>query len=355
MIQIVRSSENLAELTSDWNRLAERFRNPLLRAEWFAACAATLCPSSELRVVVNRTGDQVTAIAPLVAVKNGGRETLELLGSSLLYEPSGLLYRDRPALSELLGGIRQLKRPLLLQRLGAGCAEIRELEATCRGRSFFVVREAPGSPWIPICSSFDRFEAQLPARRRSDLQRARRRAAEFGNARFEVLAPGASQIDELLPQMMAVEASGWKGASGGAMLRNEAVRCFFSLYARSAAALGLLRVAFLRINRVPAAFQLMVEWGSRLWVLKIGYDESWARCSPGILLMHESIRYAFDRGLEVFEFLGTDEPWIRLWTGCVHRYVSARLYPFSMRALVEMGSDLSRSMIRRVAADKGAQ
>ncbi len=48
-----------------------------------------------------------------------------------------------------------------------------------------------------------------------------------------------------------------------------------------------LRIAFLRIAGRPVAMQIAVERAQRLWLLKIGYDEEYARCSPGQLLMLE--------------------------------------------------------------------
>jgi hypothetical protein len=61
------------------------------------------------------------------------------------------------------------------------------------------------------------------------------------------------------------------------------------------------------------AAQLSVEYADRLWVLKIGYDERWSRCSPGWQLLAETMRDAFDRRLRSYEFLGSDEPWLHGW------------------------------------------
>ena len=59
--------------------------------------------------------------------------------------------------------------------------------------------------------------------------------------------------------------------------------------------------------------QLAVECGERFWLLKIGYDEEFARCSPGVLLMLHTVRYAATRGLKSYELLGRVEPWTRVW------------------------------------------
>ena len=63
-----------------------------------------------------------------------------------------------------------------------------------------------------------------------------------------------------------------------------------------------------------AAAQIAIERGTRFDLLRAGYDERFARCSPGMLLTVESIRYAVRRGLRSYEFNGDAEPWTKVWT-----------------------------------------
>ncbi len=62
---------------------------------------------------------------------------------------------------------------------------------------------------------------------------------------------------------------------------------------------------FLRIGDATVVARLAVEYSGRLWELKIAYDERFAKCSPGILLTHKTLRYACERGLTGHKFLGT--------------------------------------------------
>ena len=64
--------------------------------------------------------------------------------------------------------------------------------------------------------------------------------------------------------------------------------------------------------------------------------------------MHEVIHGAFDKKLEAFELLGTDEPWLHLWTGEIHQYVGIHLYPLSIRGLMNLGSESSGFILRRL-------
>jgi CelD/BcsL family acetyltransferase involved in cellulose biosynthesis len=76
--------------------------------------------------------------------------------------------------------------------------------------------------------------------------------------------------------------------------------------------------------------QLFAECGNRLWLLKMGYDPSFARCSPGQLLLVESVRHAAANGLSTYEFLGVEEPWLRPWGARIRPCLTLRAYPTSM-------------------------
>jgi proline dehydrogenase len=81
--------------------------------------------------------------------------------------------------------------------------------------------------------------------------------------------------------------------------------------------------------------QLAVEWSGRYWLYKIGYDEKYARCSPGTLLMLHVLRDAAARGLTGFELMGDAEAWIAdLWTREAHECVRVRIYPYTAAGFV---------------------
>ncbi len=83
--------------------------------------------------------------------------------------------------------------------------------------------------------------------------------------------------------------------------------------------------------------------------MKIGYREEFARCSPGMLLMAETIRYAASRGLASYQFLGNAESWTRIWTHDESQSVTIRAYPFRARGVGALAADACRAMFRRFA------
>ena len=168
----------------------------------------------------------------------------------------------------------------------------------------------------------------------------------MGPLSFEMVSPTSSELELLLEEAFRVEASGWKGRSGSALARDVARGLFFSRYAAAACQKGILRLGFLRIGGRAVAMQLGVECNGRFWGLKCGYDEAYARCSPGTLLILETVRYAAERGLRSFEFLN-DLRWIQMWTQLVRPCISLQAYPPSLRGMAILAGDISRASWRR--------
>src|SRR2546428_512675 len=126
-----------------------------------------------------------------------------------------------------------------------------------------------------------------------------------------------------------------------------AVKHVYGRYAVAACRAGVLRLCFLRVGDRVAAVQFAIESDERFSLLKIGYDEAFARCSPGMLLMEETIRDAAKRGLRSYEFLGTAEPWTRVWTGRVRPCVSGRAYPLRRWGLAALTADVAQTGWRK--------
>jgi CelD/BcsL family acetyltransferase involved in cellulose biosynthesis len=198
-------------------------------------------------------------------------------------------------------------------------------------------------------------ERKFNSGRRSDLRRARRRAQELGEVAFELLSPGPAEVDALLDEAIAVEAAGWKGRAGTAMATDDAEGAFFRHWALLAAQDGTLRVALMRIDGRPVAMQLAAETGGRLWLFKIGYDESVNRCSPGNLLMLEVVRACAERELTSVEFLGRREGWTQLWSTVERPCVGVAAYPFSLASVPVLAVDvLARYRAKRQEARAAA-
>jgi|HubBroStandDraft_1064217.scaffolds.fasta_scaffold00358_23 CelD/BcsL family acetyltransferase involved in cellulose biosynthesis len=345
-VQAIRTVADLDCIESDWERLAAD-RNPVLDFAYARAWAAGLDDNQRLSVLVAGV-PECLAIAPLV-VNRGGAGWLTLLAAEM-YEIMDFLHADESAVYKLARAIARTGRPLDLKRIPANSPAVAAIEAAYRGRGVVRRRPAGGSPWIPLDESWNEPEMRLEAGRRSDLRRARRQAEKMGALETAIVSPTRAQLPQLLEEAFQVEAAGWKGARGTALAADPVRGAFFRRYAEQASDKGILRMCMLRIGGRPAAVQIAIESGSRFDLLRAGYDERFSRCSPGMLLTAESIRYAAHRGLRAYEFNGNVEPWTQVWTQHEHACCSLRAYPFSSRgawALFADGRQVALRELRR--------
>jgi CelD/BcsL family acetyltransferase involved in cellulose biosynthesis len=340
-------TDELATFESEWpaGRISV---SPMTSYGWTLAAAVSLAEEQSPRLIVASRDGIPQAIAPLARVRGWGLERWEMLGLTRLNEPADLIYTDQDALAALVNRIVRLRRPLFLGRLPADSPTIREFQRACRGKAILCVRPQAACPFITLDQSWSEPESHLSSRRRSDYRRALRRAEKEGEVRAQIVSPRPEEVDSLLDVAFEIEARSWKGVAGTALVHDRLRGGFLRDFARRASVAGTLRIALLQIGDVAAAMQVAVEEGGRWWLLKIGFDPALAACSPGVLLLAETLRHAVRGGLEYYEFLGTVEPWTRVWTEQSRPCVSVRVYPFGFGGMTALAGDAARAMVRRL-------
>ena len=339
---------SLTELRDSWDQLGVGSGSPMHHYAWASACADLFATPSDLRVVVVGTAQQPAAIAPLVQ-RRRGFPRLELLGVAELSEPMDLVYRAPAAATALAETLAGLGLAVFLQRVPADSLTVSAMKQAWRGRGLVVCRPELGCPSLQLGPRWAEPEPPIAAGRRSDLRRARRRAEKSGPVSCQIASPTPTELDPLLADVLRVEAAGWKGRRGTALAGDPVRGGFYRRYATAACRTGILRLCFLRVGERIAAVQFAIESDERFWLLKVGYDEAFARCSPGMLLIAETVRDAAKRGLRSYEFLGTQEPWIRVWTDQVRPCVAIRAYPAQRRGMTALAADIVEAGVRKIA------
>ncbi len=344
--------DSLRELRSDWQALADVARSPLLDHAWFDACAKYLHANDTLHVLVQYdASDTVTAIAPLVRIERERRSWLEFLGSAQLYEPSGMLYRDPATLPALYKAVSGTRWPVQLRRLSAD-PDHRSLAPQRRWQSGLWMRAmtAPTAV-LDLQDGWDAFYATLSSRRRYDHRRAQKRAANFGTVQFQAYQPTVDEVSGLLERAFAIEDRSWKGKQGSSVLKRPQLESFFRGYSSAAAAEDTLRVFFLVVDEVAISMALCVEKYDALWFLKIGYDDTYAKCSPGILQLMYIIEHCCNNGTSRIEHLGSFEPWLAAWTSRVRAHATFVHYPQNLTGATLLLNDAVRVLRSRLTSD----
>ncbi|MGE0408053.1 MAG: GNAT family N-acetyltransferase [Amphiplicatus sp.] len=336
------------EISPLWGAPRPQRPTPMLHEAWIRACARALNPDGAFEIIAAERACAVferrRAVFPC----------LFLLGAEELWEPADVLYEDERGAARLAAAVVKRGLPARFGHFPADSAFVVALKEICRGKAFLLADPVAGSPCLTLHEGWREPESQFNSRRKSDFRRMRRKAEAMGAVTMEFLSPNAEEAGALIEEAIAVEAGGWKAKAGSALLFDAKALAFFRLYARLAGEAGLLRLSFLRIDGKAAAAQIAVEYENALWLLKIGYDDAYKDCSPGNLLLLETVRRAAKQGLLAVEFLGKSAPWTALWTKQERANIRLRVYPFNAPGAAAFVFDAGAAGYRRIRAKFGS-
>jgi CelD/BcsL family acetyltransferase involved in cellulose biosynthesis len=328
-------------LSAVWDAVSGVAASPMQHFIWARACAEVFGECYALQVLTVGPAHRPVAIAPVVQ-RQGSPPRLEILGVNELHEPTDLCYDDAASLDALAEAMAGLRVPIVLKRLPAESPAIAAVQRAFKGRGMVFRLATNSCPYIDLDDTWKQPETKFNSGRRSDFRRMQRNAEKHGAVTYEILTPTRDRLDALIDEAFRVEAASWKGEEGTALVHDPLRGAFFRRYAAAACEQGILRLCFMRIGGCAAAMQLAVECGGRFWLLKIGYDESFARCSPGMLLMLHTVRDAASRRLRSYEFLGATTPWTAIWTDRERPCVTLVAYPIGVRGLAALAADAAR-------------
>jgi CelD/BcsL family acetyltransferase involved in cellulose biosynthesis len=344
-LEVITTIDGLNALASVWDGLGTCLDSPIGRFSWTAASVEHLAAGARLSIAVLRRNGDPVAIAPLVIVHGVAQH----IGVDAHQEPCDFSYADAESLESLCRELAHAGMSLALPRLPADAPTVAALERAYGTGAQVLVRSRPSCPVIELPGGGGA-DSVLSSSLRSDLRRAARKAGEFGELSFQMHAPSTKgEVAPLWDVAARVEAAGWKGRRGSALLMNDRIGPFLRDYATRAASAGILRILLLEIGADDAAMMIALQAGGRFWILKIGYDERFADCSPGQLVMQEGLRHATRSGLSSYEFLGTDEPWTRRWTKITRPTVGLYIYPHTIRGRGLLARDGLEFLWRKAA------
>ena len=133
----------------------------------------------------------------------------------------------------------------------------------------------------------------MSAKKLKELRRQRHRLADHGAVAFEV-ARSPDEVAAAMEVFLALEASGWKGQRGTALLQDTGDAAFIRRATVALAETGQCEVIILRAGRAPVAAGIVLRHQDRAFFFKIGVDERFAKFSPGVQLTLELTRHLCD-------------------------------------------------------------
>eukprot|EP00903_Cladosiphon_okamuranus_P002515 g2513.t1 len=135
-------------------------------------------------------------------------------------------------------------------------------------------------------------EAQLAqadsGKRRKEMRRLLRRLGDHGEVRFVSLS--GQQTLQGFEAFLQLEASGWKGRAGTALLNLPETAAFARLAIAQSAAESGVRIDQLWAGETLVAALVLFHEGGQVFSWKIAFDERFARYSPGAQIALQALR-----------------------------------------------------------------
>jgi CelD/BcsL family acetyltransferase involved in cellulose biosynthesis len=157
----------------------------------------------------------------------------------------------------------------------------------------------------------------LGTKKLKDLRRQRHRLAEHGAVHFDV-ARTPSDVAAAVEIFMALEASGWKGKRGTALIQHDGDASFARRATVALAETGQCQIVTLRAGDTAVAAAIVLRHQDRAFYFKLGVDERFAKFSPGVQLTLDLTRHlCADPAIATADSTaGPDHPMINpIWRG----------------------------------------
>lgn len=321
-----------AALEPEWDALA---LTPFDRHCWYAAWWESFGAGRELAVCTVRRDRALAGVLPLVRDARG-----RLASMTNAHTPTFRPVGDGVA---VVRAALDARAPVLeLQAVSDDARALFENESAP-----FVSHPVHRSPWLATDGAYEDWRKRT---RPKGLERLRRKMARDHEARFAIAERPADPAGQL-ERGLELEASGWKGKAGTAILSDEATADF---YRRMAAAFHVrdeLRLTEIELDGDLVAFELCLLAGRRLYELKIAYDEARRPLRPGRVLQLATIDWCYAQpDVDVLEMLGDAEDWKAPFSDDVHPHHELRVYPPTLAGRARYASRGLREAASRLRA-----
>lgn len=157
------------------------------------------------------------------------------------------------------------------------------------------------------------------------LRRPQNRLARLGELRIYDVA----SVDEglaLLPAFFEQHIRRWQDTSNPSLFLRDKPRIFYAELVRQCLPLGWLLFTVVELNGKPLSFHFGFDYGGVVTWYKPSYDLTWAKYSPGQILVKHLIDYTLAHQRRELDFTIGDEEFKQRFTNTIRSNVEVRLY-----------------------------
>ncbi|MFC1822442.1 GNAT family N-acetyltransferase [Thermodesulfobacteriota bacterium] len=340
-IKIIRSIERLEPIKNQWERLAQLdsrdgfFKDWDWQTGWFKYFGK----SGDLYIlIVEDSGGVIKGILPLARYKVHlfpliqctvlgfmGREIvsgdyLDVLAdtedkAAVVDMATNWLLSQKIKFSFLMFGEIIKDDPTYLQ-----CQKI----SSTKGLPIRL-QENRNCPYIELPKSFDLYLQSLSKNFRYNIRRRNRKVFIQSGGRV-VITEDARGLKQGLKDLFKLHILRWGNAGISCTFENETFRAFVVDVCQKLAVKKSVRLYRLFLKEKSVAAMLIFYWGESAIFYQMGWDPSFKKYSPGVVLMSKTIEDAIDMGKRYYDFLRGDEPYKWKWTNS-HRKTTTLMLP----------------------------
>ncbi len=351
-ISVVRSPADLETHAETWNNLAfsSPHRLPMLSHAWVSSYLEhRLKPNESWFCLLATANGQLVGVLPLVECSRrrlGIKRTWLRTPNDLHTISADFLIHE---------GLESVLIPRLIMAIDRHCPDWCGLELrripeqsptldidareipSCR-----MLREFDGyGSYVDTGITFDEYQSHLSSNFRRNLKRAAKHLIQLKQFGMTIVA-GHDSTDADLERFLRLEASGWKGRAGSAIMLSPELQQFYQTLIRRLAEAGLLEWHFLKTDETVLAGHLACRINGALTLCKIAYDEDYSYYSPGNYLFEQQVKRACQTDDLIEINCLTDMDWHRNWKTRSRPHYNIYIYPKRMNTV------LSGAMPRRI-------
>jgi CelD/BcsL family acetyltransferase involved in cellulose biosynthesis len=321
-IEWITSLARFADLAPEWGAILPGDSSPFDLHPWYSAWWQAFGDDAELAVCAARRDGELVGVFPLLC-RDGGIGALANVHTPsfrpLARDPEAMEGLVAAAMERSDGGVELIALPE-----GDPC--VAQLAEGAREASMVpLVELAYSSPTVETSGDFGAWRGQSKRRWGAPLERFRRKMSREYEAEFGIVVPPDS-LEEELDEGFRVEASGWKGRAGTAIVSSPATEAFYREVAHEFERRDELRLSRIRLDGKTVAFDLCILHERRLYLLKTGFDEDFRRLAPGLVMRLSIIERCFELGLRSHELLGGESEWKAKFQTGKRPHVNLRTY-----------------------------
>lgn len=326
----------LDSMAGQWEDLSSKTvsYDPYSQPQWLRAYLGSQFPSPTVAVLTCKRKDSLCAILPLVAEKKTLgpvpvrklRVPTSMLGASteIPHDPMNEDEEVRASWDALKNypGWDILELPSVPEHsLFERLCEIAQTDGFSISRkslppmAYIRLRQPSGEPR-------DMSDVPRSSTLRSRLRKAERTLSTFGRLRLRRFEEADASA---LQRFFDLEASGWKGRTGSAILANPTRYRFFTEVAKRSEQLKCLSLYFLELDDHLLAAHFGILYRSQYFAPKIAYDEKYSEYRPGHLLVQRILRDCLERGITEYS-MGMSQEWKLQWTDDLRNRTLIRIF-----------------------------